>query len=35
MISLVVLTTFGYNFRRVRRQEARALLLIFAAWLQK
>lgn len=35
VVSLVVLSTFAYNFRRVRRQEARALLLIFAAWLQK
>ena len=35
VISLVVLSAFGYNFRRVRRQEARALLTIFAAWLQE
>ena len=35
VISLVVLATFGLNFRRVRRQEAKALLLIFTAHLQK
>ena len=35
LISLVLLITFGSNFSRVRRQESRALLLIFSAYLQK
>lgn len=34
-LSLILLTTFGSNFRRVRRQESRALLLIYSAYLQK
>lgn len=34
-LSLVLLITYGANFRRIRRQEARALLLIFSAYLQK
>ncbi len=35
LISLILLITFGSNFRRVRRQESRALLLIYSAYLQK
>ncbi len=35
LISLILLATFGSNFRRVRRQESRALLLIYSAYLQK
>lgn len=35
LLSLILLITFGSNFRRVRRQESRALLLIFSAHLQK
>ena len=35
LISLLLLITFGSNFRRVRRQESQALLLIFSAYLQK
>ena len=35
LISLVLIITFGSNFRRVRRQEARALLLIYSAYMQK
>lgn len=31
VLSLVLLLSFGYNFRRVRNQEARALILIFTA----
>lgn len=34
IISLVLIVTFGSNFRRVRRQEARALLLIYTAYIQ-
>lgn len=34
-ISLVVLASFGLNFRRVRTQEAKALLLIFTAHMQR
>lgn len=34
LLALVILLTFGLNFRRVRRQEARALLLLFVAYLQ-
>jgi hypothetical protein len=34
-LSLILLITFGSNFRRVRRQESRALLLIYSAYLQK
>ncbi len=33
-LSLVLLATFASNFRRARRQEARALTLIFIAYLQ-
>ena len=33
-LALVILLTFGLNFRRVRRQEARALLLLFVAYQQ-
>ena len=34
-LAFLLLLTFGYNFRRVRRQEARALLLLFIAYLQR
>lgn len=34
-ISFILIMTFGANFRRVRRQEVRALLLIYTAFLQK
>jgi len=33
-LSITLFLAFGSNFRRVRRQEARALLMIFAAVLQ-
>jgi hypothetical protein len=35
IISIGVLAAFGLNFRRVRKQEAKALLLILIAYLQK
>jgi hypothetical protein len=35
VLAAVILLTFGWNFRRVRRQEARALLLLFIAYQQK
>ncbi len=34
VLAAVILLTFGLNFRRVRRQEARALLLLFVAYQQ-
>ncbi|MBI1760234.1 MAG: hypothetical protein HYR56_02250 [Acidobacteria bacterium] len=34
VLALVILLTFGLNFRRVRRQEARALLLLFVVYQQ-
>jgi len=34
ILSAAMLGAFGCNFRRVRRQEAQALLLIYTAWLQ-
>ncbi len=34
VLALVILLMFGLNFRRVRRQEARALLLLFVAYQQ-
>ena len=34
VLAAVILLTFGLNFRRVRRQEARALLLLFVAYRQ-
>jgi hypothetical protein len=34
LLSLILIITFGSNFRRVRKQEAKALLLIFSAYLQ-
>ncbi len=35
LLSLVLLVAFGSNFRRVRRQESRALLLIYSAYLNR
>lgn len=34
-ISIILLLTFGSNFRRVRRQEVRALVTLFIVFLQK
>lgn len=34
VLSVVLILAYGLNFRRVRRQEARALLLIYSAYLQ-
>ncbi len=34
VLAAAILLTFGLNFRRVRRQEARALLLLFVAYRQ-
>lgn len=35
LLALLLLLTFGVNFRRVRRQESRALLLLFITYLQQ
>ena len=35
IISFILMMAFGSNFRRVRRQEVKALLLIYIAFLQK
>ena len=35
LLSLIIFFTFGLNFRRVRRHEARALLTIFCAFQKK
>lgn len=35
VLSSILIATFGTNFRRVRRQEARSLALIYIAYLQK